>query len=496
MRARLQRLDALQAHIASYGRRKHFFTGTDKEIPEIFPGCRSDNIGWAGRRPGARRPGGSRHGITLQCWPIEYGSDFMDNLSHTVAGLVAGELIHRSLRPEADAEGSQVRRRLLLIACAVASNFPDLDLVLTPLLPAPLGYLLHHRGHTHTLLYALPQAFLVWAAIWLCWPAARALLRISPAARKGFVLALAAGLSLHLLMDYLNSYGVHPFHPADSRWLFGDMVFILEPVFWVAFGVPLAMTARRRWVRAALLVPLLGAPLYFTLQGYLPWASMVVLGAAALLLGGLQQRSGTQGRAGLAAAALAALGFVGVQGAASSAAKEAVVKMLGALDPASRVLDAAMTSFPTNPVCWSFVSVESNEREGTYRLRRGTLSLAPQHLPVSQCPPAFLEPPARASKTAAIVLLHEEQGALQELRALRSGNCHFEAWMRFARAPSVNGASASDLRYSGSLRDNFSTIALDEWKERPCPRRVPQWAFPRADLLGEPGSAGLPGPDD
>jgi sec-independent protein translocase protein TatC len=51
----------------------------------------------------------------------------------------------------------------------LAGNFPDLDLVLTPLLPAPLGYLLHHRGHTHTVLYALPQMLLL-AALMVALP--------------------------------------------------------------------------------------------------------------------------------------------------------------------------------------------------------------------------------------------------------------------------------------------------------------------------------------
>jgi membrane-bound metal-dependent hydrolase YbcI (DUF457 family) len=38
----------------------------------------------------------------------------------------------------------------------------------------------------------------------------------------------ALGLLLHLGMDYLNVYGVHPFHPFDSRWRYGDMIFIVE----------------------------------------------------------------------------------------------------------------------------------------------------------------------------------------------------------------------------------------------------------------------------
>lgn len=92
----------------------------------------------------------------------------MDNLSHSVVGLATGEFIHRSLRQESDINHQRARRSLLLISCWAASNFPDLDIFFTQLLPAPLGYLLHHRGHTHTLLYIIPQAILLWVVIWLC----------------------------------------------------------------------------------------------------------------------------------------------------------------------------------------------------------------------------------------------------------------------------------------------------------------------------------------
>ncbi len=115
----------------------------------------------------------------------------MDNLTHSLVGLALGELTHRLLPAEPDAPRASTRRRLLLTGAALASNFPDLDLVLTALAPAPLGYLLHHRGHTHTLLYALPQALVLLAALWLCWPAARALLRTSAPARHGLLAATA-----------------------------------------------------------------------------------------------------------------------------------------------------------------------------------------------------------------------------------------------------------------------------------------------------------------
>ena len=62
----------------------------------------------------------------------------MDNLNHSVVGLGIGALIDRSVPPEATPDAQRVRARMLLTVGCLASNFPDLDLVLTKLLEAPL----------------------------------------------------------------------------------------------------------------------------------------------------------------------------------------------------------------------------------------------------------------------------------------------------------------------------------------------------------------------
>src|SRR5450830_2180671 len=85
----------------------------------------------------------------------------MDNITHSVIGLATGELLHRSLPPEPQEPAQRTRRALFLFTAWFASNAPDLDLILTRLLPSPFGYMLHHRGHTHTLLLAVPQALLL-----------------------------------------------------------------------------------------------------------------------------------------------------------------------------------------------------------------------------------------------------------------------------------------------------------------------------------------------
>ncbi|RJF97380.1 metal-dependent hydrolase [Noviherbaspirillum saxi] len=407
----------------------------------------------------------------------------MDNLSHSVAGLAAGELLHRSLTPESDPARQSVRHRLLLLSCWLASNFPDLDLILTPLMPAPLGYLLHHRGHTHTMLYALPQALLLALLFWLLWPAARRLLTASRTARIGFALSLAIGFGLHLMMDYLNSYGIHPFHPFDSRWLYGDMVFILEPVFWIAFGMPLALMVPGRALKALLAALLVAISVYFTLRGFLSWGSLAALLAIAAATGIVQWRASVQGRAALALSIVFACGFVLLQYQASQRAKEIVAHFLVQRDAGTRVLDASMSAFPANPLCWAFVSVESNEIAGTYDLKRGIVSIAPDIMPPASCPENFADVARQKAATPAIALFAEDQGNLHALRSLRSENCHFDAWLRFARTPLVDNKQATDIRFASSPRGNFSTLEFAAFAESACPENVPAWGYPRLDLL-------------
>ncbi len=404
----------------------------------------------------------------------------MDNLSHSVVGLAVGELVQRSLAPEPDAARQSTRHRLLLVACTFASNFPDLDLVFTRLLPAPLGYLLHHRGHTHTLLYALPQALVLIMLLWLLWPAARALLRVSARARIGLLCAIGAGFALHLALDYLNSYGLHPFHPVDSRWLYGDLVFIVEPAFWVVFGVPMALMLRSRVIKIAVLALLAGAMLFFGAKGFLHWASLAGLAAVAVALGALQQRS--NGRQALFAALLAGVGFVGVQALASSILKERVGAALTVVDPASRVVDIAASAFPSNPGCWNFVSVERNANAGSYRLRRGVASLAGN---LDACPAALTGPVPQASGQA-LAFTWQDETSLARLRSLKAGNCHFDAWLRFARAPVLGATQAIDARFGVEPGSNLATIGYAAFDGQPCPQGVPGWGYPRADLLAAP----------
>lgn len=407
----------------------------------------------------------------------------MDNLTHSLAGLAVGELLHRSLPPEPDAGQQSTRRSMLLLTCAAANNFPDLDLLLRGRLPEPIGYLLDHRGHTHTFLFAVPQALLLMALVWLLWPGARRLLGASAAARTGLVAAAAIGLCMHIGFDYLNSYGVHPFYPLDARWFYGDALFILEPVLWVAFGAPLIMMVGRRFLRALFALLLAGVFAFTTAKGFLHWGSAAALVAAGAALMVLQHRSAPSGRRALLAGMAAAAAFVFLQAQLSAQGRAGVIAAVARSAPHARVLDVAMTPFPANPLCWNFVSVERDDRRAVYRLRRGMYSPAPGVMAVDACPSGFGMPAANGAPGLGFSWTHE--APLAALRAL-ARHCRGQAWLRFARMPALWPQGATDARFSPSEGRNFTTMPLEGIADQDCPANIPAWAMPREDLLVMP----------
>jgi len=410
----------------------------------------------------------------------------MDNITHSVVGLGVGALIDRSLSPEPDAARERTRQRMLLTIGGLASNFPDLDLVYTRILPAPLGYLLHHRGHTHTLVAGLAEVALLLALVWLLWPNARRLLQASGAARLGAIVAACAGLLLHLSMDGMNVYGVHPFWPFDAHWYYGDLVFIVEPVFWFAFGAPLAAIVPRRPLRWLLLGLMVLIPVGATLGGFLQWGSLAALLALGLALAWItnhaHERHGARGRLALVAGLAVSLAFVGGQALALRQARAIIAQAVHTLDPGERLLDTALSAYPANPLCWAFVTVARDDAGGTYHMRRGLLSIAPDIDPVTACP-APIAGRAPADAMPQLAWLGDEREKLARLRGLARSDCHVNAWLRFARAPSLADGLATDVRWGPPGGRNFSTMDIAAQAPSPCPRPVPGWIPPRADLL-------------
>lgn len=374
-----------------------------------------------------------------------------------------GESVARASRADDD------RRSLLLTASVVASNFPDADLVFTKLAPAPLGYLLHHRGHTHTLGGALLQLGLVFALMFAFPKFRRAL--ADRRTKLATLFAIAAGLFGHLLLDSWNSYGVHPFWPLDPGWRYGDAIFIIEPVLWIGMILPLLPGVRSRGLRLFLVVVGFGVPLLAWERGLLAGFSIALLAVLAVAIRAFMTVFRSAG-------ARLALGFgivfadVGLQFAMSGVARARAESELAAGHPGARRVAVIAEPVPANPFCWRIYGISLEG--GVVRAESRDLSLWPSFLPPSAC--VSIRPPRAV------------EYRLGELEEARERDCRLDAWLRFARVPALAGDRAEDLRFADG-EVNFTTMEVSA-SPRDCPAFIPEWGRPRQDLIDAANSVG------
>jgi inner membrane protein len=76
-------------------------------------------------------------------------------------------------------------------------------------------------------------------------------------------------IASHPLLDWTNSYGVRPFLPWDGRWIYGDILFVVDPWVWLVLGgACFLMTARTRLRTAAwALVALSATAVFYVFMG-------------------------------------------------------------------------------------------------------------------------------------------------------------------------------------------------------------------------------------
>lgn len=193
----------------------------------------------------------------------------MDNLTHSLIGLIAGEALSRATPVSEHGLTPETRRGVFVAAMIIGGNLPDLDLLYSWRGPSSdkLGYLLEHRGYTHTIIGCLGLALLLYGGL-EAWLYRR---RLVASRIDHFALLAVAlfGTGLHLGMDALNSYGIHPFWPVENRWIYGDSVFIIEPLFWAA-ATPLMFLLRFTIARLLLALVLLAAVVASMVSGMVP----------------------------------------------------------------------------------------------------------------------------------------------------------------------------------------------------------------------------------
>lgn len=424
----------------------------------------------------------------------------MDNITHGLAGLLMADVTVQSVRARSSRALSPRVQRATVLLGIVAAEFPDSDLVYSgPLVRlGQLGYLLHHRGHTHTLVWATISAIGLWllARWWV-----RRGDGVDRASSGLPLLWLAiAGTWSHLLLDWTNSYGVHPFWPFDSRWFYGDAVFIVEPWLWLVAIPPLLFGARSRGGRVvlALLGLVILAASGFT--GQVATVVAVVLLAFALAWLGAQLVMPARARVwgGIGLWALVTMVFT----VGSRTVRGEVTRAAAARGEA--VLDVVLNPAPGDPTCWSSLVLTRSADGATYRLTSGIAAVFTARN-AEACLASYARgrvggdvlagvSGASATVTLAVTPLVAWRttwaAPVAELATLHRTRCEVAAALRFMRTPLWQTAAdgtllLADARYGTG--GGFNALAFPA-SGAGCSiggRWIPSWVPPRADVVGE-----------
>ena len=159
----------------------------------------------------------------------------MDNLTHSLAGAVLGQM------------GLKNKTGLGMATLIIAANIPDIDAVATLL--GGVQHLAIRRGVTHgpiamVVLPLLLTGIMIWFDHWQAKRGKRPADRLP--IHKGWLLALAyIGCLSHPALDWLNSYGIRLLEPFSSQWFYGDSIFIIDIWIWAALIAGLWISRRR-----------------------------------------------------------------------------------------------------------------------------------------------------------------------------------------------------------------------------------------------------------
>jgi inner membrane protein len=419
----------------------------------------------------------------------------MDNVTHTLAGLLLAESAVRWRGRRVDSAELTAFRAAAVISSPIAANLPDGDLFYTGFGGDRLSYMLHHRGYTHTIVMAVAGAVLMWAIVvgWWRW---RGSTRPSPTdGRWLFGLLTVATLS-HLALDWTNSYGVHLFWPFDNHWQYGDSVFIVEPWLWVVSIPALVAAVHHRVSRVLLSLALIAVlAVAWMVEFVSPGTAIALTGGSIVTI--LVARVLSPGRR-VATAAVAWIVATCVMAAGARTARASVLHEALAANPSGEILDVIVTPLPGNPLCASVMTVERTMN--TYRVVTVRASAAPALVAAADCRTrsdaggTFKVSTRESSRR--VVWEREWSADVGELIALARESCRAAAALRFLRVPIWSSVADStvvlgDARFGDGSGNSFSDERV--LRQSPhCGIAVPPWIPPRSDLFEIPARPELP----
>lgn len=240
----------------------------------------------------------------------------VDNLAHTLVGAaLARTRLARGVP-------------LATVTLTVAANLPDLDAL--AYFGGEDAALAFRRGPTHGPLGLLLLPPLLIAVLAVGWRPRRS--RDSPLPLGRLTVLAYLGALTHPLLDLLNTYGVRLLSPFSNRWYYGDVLFIVDPWFWLVLGAAVFLVrAPTRPALAAWSAAAAGATYLLLTQPTPGWARALWLGAlTATIVARLAARERLRAaREPIAAAALALwLAYLGGMVGAALAARRGVAAEL------------------------------------------------------------------------------------------------------------------------------------------------------------------------
>ena len=424
--------------------------------------------------------GGLLEGV-LTC---PFNEFFVDNITHSLFGASVSESLWSLLPQKTKEIAAPHTRRAMLFTSVLANNFPDLDFIYSTRMYSNLriSSLLHHRGHTHTFVIAILESLLI--------------LGILAVLQYGFkkwhfkkewkLLALLSflGLFTHILLDSINQYGVHPLWPFNNGWLFGDLVFILEPWAWVTFSLFLWSVTERKSLRIFYLsLCALGFLLAF-LTGTVPLPMCIFLGLWGVILILVFRFSSTQTKAWLHLLSVSLM--LGSFWICRNKIRSLATDELRLGSKNSLIHDIILSPLPINPFCWSLLTVE--KENDVLKIQRALAAPFPQILGLKACEHLrfFGIHQKTTASQAHFFWERTEKVSLLELRKLEDEFCDVKEFLKFARAPYFwkedGKVFVSDLRFERSGKRGFATIEVSSLKP-PCPDSKAPWLSPIQPLL-------------
>ncbi|MGH1467531.1 MAG: metal-dependent hydrolase [Bdellovibrionales bacterium] len=401
----------------------------------------------------------------------------MDNITHTAAGALFTEALYQTVRKK-HGDKPKLRRNLHILS-VFASNFPDFDLLLQLVDSSLLGYMTNHRGHTHTLLGLAAEFLFVLTASFLI----SKFLFKSPFSKenlKYITPVLAFGLISHVSLDFMNAYGVHPFWPVNNKWLYGDFLYIIEPLLWITMSTAFFHIIKSGYFRYIFLGFSISSPLIFTSLGFSSWVNTTLVLLFSLVLffhlkGKTPLRVAKEGLTFL-------VSIICIFALQSTYAKSNLKTSLAKVTDGYKLIDIETSPFPSNFMCWHFLGVFTDNTE--YRVYSGTYS--PSKLFSKSCPSwkgSKGVPPTitKLEDTDHIKFDGLYTQPLKTLKDVYSLNCKTKAWFTYARIPFFFENTLHDLRYSIKSKESFARLDLDS--EQECLVIPSPWTPPREDIL-------------